>query len=68
MSEITGMPAKTIHRLLEVEWDDSDKQRFSRNERNPIEADVLIVDELSMIDIYLFSALLDAIPFYNSSQ
>lgn len=62
MSEITGMQAKTIHRLLEVEWDDSDTQRFARNERNPIEADVLIVDELSMIDIYLFSSLLDALP------
>lgn len=62
MSEITGMEAKTIHRLLEVEWDDEDNQAFSRNERNPIEADVLIVDELSMIDIQLFSSLLDALP------
>ncbi|MBR6620375.1 MAG: ATP-dependent RecD-like DNA helicase [Clostridia bacterium] len=62
MSEITGMPAKTIHRLLEVEWDDSENQHFARNERNPIDADVLIVDELSMIDIQLFSSLLDALP------
>ncbi len=62
MSEITGMEAKTIHRLLEVEWDDDDSRRFSRNERNPIEADVLIVDELSMIDVQLFSSLLDALP------
>ena len=62
MSEITGMEAKTIHRLLEVEWDDEDNQRFTRNERNPIEADVLIVDELSMLDITLFASLLDALP------
>ncbi len=62
MSEITGMEAKTIHRLLEVEWDDSENQHFARNERNPIEADVLIVDELSMIDVQLFSSLLDALP------
>lgn len=62
MSEITGMEAKTIHRLLEVEWDDEDNQRFTRNERNPLDADVLIVDELSMIDVQLFSSLLDALP------
>lgn len=62
MSEITGMEAKTIHRLLEVEWGERDEQCFNRNERNPIEADVLIVDELSMIDIQLFSSLLDALP------
>ncbi|MBQ8026724.1 MAG: ATP-dependent RecD-like DNA helicase [Clostridia bacterium] len=62
MSEITGLEAKTVHRLLEVEWDDDDSQRFTRNERNPLEADVLIVDELSMIDIQLFSSLLDALP------
>ncbi len=62
MSEITGREAKTIHRLLEVEWDDEDNQSFSRNERNPLEADVLIVDELSMIDVQLFSSLLDALP------
>ncbi len=62
MSEITGMEAKTIHRLLEVEWDENDNQTFSRNQRNPIEADVLIVDELSMIDIQLFAALLAALP------
>ncbi|HBL40566.1 MAG TPA: ATP-dependent RecD-like DNA helicase, partial [Ruminococcaceae bacterium] len=62
MSEITGMEAKTIHRLLEVEWDENDNQKFARNERNPIAADVLIVDELSMVDVTLFSALLDALP------
>ncbi len=62
MSEITGMEAKTIHRLLEVEWDENDNQKFNRNERNPLAADVLIVDELSMVDITLFSALLDALP------
>ncbi len=62
MAEITGMEAKTIHRLLEVEWDENDNQKFARNERNPLAADVLIVDELSMVDVTLFSALLDALP------
>lgn len=62
MSEVTGRDAKTLHRLLEVEWDESDHPRFQRNERNPIEASAVIVDELSMVDIYLFSSLLKALP------
>lgn len=62
MSEITGKEAKTIHRLLEVEWDDEDNQKFNRNQSNPLNADVLIVDELSMIDVTLFASLLDALP------
>ncbi len=62
MSEITGKDAKTIHRLLEVEWDKHDRPYFSRNARNPIQAGAVIVDELSMVDITLFSALLDALP------
>lgn len=63
MTELTGMEAKTIHRLLEVEWDKDDKQRFAKNERNPIECDVLIVDEASMIDTLLFESLLRALKY-----
>ncbi len=62
MSEITGKEASTIHRLLEAERGSDDRMAFKRNEKNPIEADVLIVDELSMVDVILFSALLSALP------
>ena len=58
MSEATGMPAKTIHRLLVYTPMDG----YQRNEENPLEGDVLIVDEASMIDIQLFYALLKAVP------
>lgn len=61
MSEVTGMEAKTIHRLLEVEWDEDDRPVFRRNIRNPLDCDALILDELSMIDIHLFANLLDAL-------
>lgn len=63
MSEVTGKEAKTLHRLLEVEWrDDSRRPHFVRNMENPLEADAVIVDELSMVDTHLFAALLDALP------
>lgn len=62
MSELTGKEAKTIHRLLEVEWTENDRPVFARDARNPLEADAVIVDELSMVDINLFSSLLDALP------
>ncbi|MBR5753544.1 MAG: Flp pilus assembly complex ATPase component TadA, partial [Clostridia bacterium] len=62
MSEITGREAKTIHRLLEAERTGNEQMRFARHARNPIEADALIVDELSMVDVVLFAALLDALP------
>ncbi len=62
MSEVTGRQAKTIHRLLEVEWGEGDKQRFTRNMENPLEADAVIVDELSMVDTHVFAALMDALP------
>lgn len=64
MEEATGYEAKTIHRLLEVSGapdGDEERPRFNRNEYNPLEADVIIVDEMSMVDIYLFHALLSAI-------
>ncbi len=63
MSEITGKEAKTIHRLLGAERSDgSGRTCFCKDERSPIDADVVIVDELSMVDIVLFSALLSALP------
>lgn len=62
MSEVTGMEAKTIHRLLEVEWDEDDKPYFRRNIENPLDCNALILDELSMIDIHLFAHLLEALP------
>lgn len=69
MSETTGYEAKTIHRMLEVngamsEAEESAKQiggMFERNESNPLEADVIIIDEMSMVDITLLYALLKAV-------
>lgn len=63
MSELTGYEAKTIHRLLEVEWGEGDKADFKRNKTNPLNADVIILDEVSMVDIFLFSSFLDAVKF-----
>ena len=64
MTEATGFEAKTIHRLLELNsalsGDDSRKANFERNQENPLEADVVIIDEMSMVDIQLFQALLKA--------
>ena len=62
MAEVTGRTAKTIHRLLEVEWDKNDMPAFKRNERNMLECDALIIDELSMVDSQLFEAVLRALP------
>lgn len=62
MAEATGRSAMTIHRLLEVEWNSNDKPVFKRNLRNPLECQAVIVDEMSMVDIFLFSNLLDALP------
>ena len=64
MEEATGYAAKTIHRLLEVNGateQDEDVPVFNRNEMNPLEADVVIVDEMSMVDTFLFHALLRAL-------
>lgn len=61
MTELTGREAKTIHRLLEVEWTEGDAKQFSRNEKNPLNCDVIIVDEASMIDALLFDSLLKAL-------
>ena len=61
MSELTGYEAKTLHRLLEVEWGEGDKPMFARDERNPLDCDVLIVDEMSMVDAVLFEHVLRAV-------
>ncbi|MCR5608934.1 MAG: ATP-dependent RecD-like DNA helicase [Lachnospiraceae bacterium] len=64
MSETTGRKAQTIHRLLEISgsvMDEDDRFCFGRNEENPLEADVIIVDEMSMVDINLMNFLLKAI-------
>ncbi|MGN0555082.1 MAG: ATP-dependent RecD-like DNA helicase [Candidatus Fimenecus sp.] len=63
MTELTGREAKTMHRLLEVEWDEHDRPVFKRNLRNPLECEVLVLDELSMVDISLFASLMQALPF-----
>lgn len=61
MSEVTGENARTIHRLLEVDCTDKERLSFKRNEKNPLRADVIIVDEMSMVDVLLFEALLRAL-------
>ncbi len=65
MTEATGYQAQTIHRLLElnggVETDSDAGIHFERNAQNPLEADVVIIDEMSMVDIYLAHALLEAV-------
>ena len=64
MKETTGCEAKTIHRLLEInrlDDEDAGSAFFERNEDNPLEADVIIIDEMSMVDISLMNALLKAV-------
>ena len=64
MTEATGYEAKTIHRLLEltgIPEESSARVHFERNAQNPLEADVLIIDEMSMVDIFLMHALLSAV-------
>ena len=64
MSETTSMEARTIHRMLELTRDPEAKTgglEFARNESNPLESDVIIIDEMSMVDIALMHALLKAI-------
>ncbi len=63
MTEATGYEAQTIHRLLEINGnpDDDRPTHFERNRENPLDCDVIIIDEMSMVDIYLMHALLSAI-------
>ena len=65
MTEATGYEASTIHRLLELNGaltDSKDDAVFERNEDNPLEVDAIIIDEMSMVDIFLFKSLLSALP------
>lgn len=63
MTEATGYEARTIHRLLEIGYTgDETELLFQRNEENPIEADVIIIDEMSMVDILIMNHLLKAVP------
>lgn len=61
MSDLTGYEAKTIHRLLGITFDSGEKYRFVHNEENPLECDVIIIDEMSMVDVLLFDSLLRAL-------
>jgi len=61
ISDLTGYEAKTIHRLLEVQYDMDGKLRFAHNESNPLKCSVLVVDEMSMVDTLLFESLLRAL-------
>ncbi|MCI8388282.1 MAG: ATP-dependent RecD-like DNA helicase [Clostridiales bacterium] len=61
MSEATQCEAKTIHRLLEMEFADDERDNFKKNENDLLEEDVIIIDEASMIDMYLMNSLLKAI-------
>ena len=63
MSEVTGEEASTIHRLLEAGIDqNTGKMYFARDEENPLKADAVIVDEMSMVDVRLLRSLLKAVP------
>lgn len=61
MSDLTGEPARTIHRLLEVDYTAKGELKFKRNETNPLPADVVIADEMSMVDALLMCSLVRAI-------
>lgn len=66
MSEATGREARTIHRMLEFfgtpsDDEEEDQIRFARDEDNPLEADAVVIDEMSMVDIHLFCSLLKAL-------
>lgn len=61
MTELTGREAKTIHRLLGVDYDENSHLIFQHNEQSPLKADVVIVDEVSMVDTLLFEGLLRAL-------
>lgn len=66
MTEATGRAASTIHRLLEFAGAPDDRResavRFARNESEPLDGDVIIIDEMSMVDIFLMNALIKAVP------
>ncbi|MFT9076725.1 ATP-dependent RecD-like DNA helicase [Ethanoligenens sp.] len=61
MADVSQREAKTIHRLLEMSFENDDTARFMRNEKNPLDCDAVIVDELSMVDVMLLESLLCAL-------
>lgn len=61
MTQATGMEAKTIHRMLEMTFENEIEPRYNRNEEEPLEFDVIIIDETSMVDIFLLKSLLKAV-------
>ena len=61
MKEATGREARTIHRLLEVSGDPDEVLYFNKDADDPLDTDVIIIDEMSMVDLYLFHALLSAV-------
>jgi len=61
MSQSTGFEAKTVHRLLEMEYSPTEEVKFARSDKNPLDYDVIVIDELSMVDVRLFSSLLKAV-------
>lgn len=64
MTESTGKKAKTIHRLLEIEFAEDNKEpKFGKNENNPLNTEVVIIDETSMVDINIMASLMRAITF-----
>lgn len=63
ISDLTGFEAKTIHRMLEVEFSDGDRPTFKHDENSILDCDVMIIDEMSMVDTLLFEALLKALKF-----
>ncbi len=62
MTELCSREATTIHRLLEVNFNNKEELTFVHNEKKPLKVDVVVVDEMSMVDIFLFVALLRALP------
>ena len=61
MTQATGMEARTIHRMLEMTFENDIEPRFNKNEDDPLDFDVVIIDETSMVDIFLLKSLLKAI-------
>lgn len=62
MQEVCGREAKTLHRLLEVSFAENGRQVFGKNDKNPLECDCLIIDEMSMVDTLLFKSVMEALP------
>lgn len=61
MSELTGYEAKTIHRLLEMQYDENSNLAFFHNEDNPLQCNTIVIDEMSMVDCIIFQRLLEAL-------